>query len=131
MKKNKNYLNVGMIDLKQRYIEEKVSLNKSFNDVLSKGHLILTEEVSQFENEVCEYTGQKYCVSFNSCTDALMIALWSLGVKKGDEVITTPISFVATTAAIAHVGAKPVYVDVTEDLNLNADLIEEKITKKN
>ena len=121
-------MKVGMIDLKQRYLEEKNLLNKSFNDVLKKGHLVLTEEVAQFENEICNYTGKRYCLSFNSCTDALMIALWSLGVKKGDEVITTPISFVATTSAIAHIGAKPVYVDVADDLNLNPDLIEMKIT---
>ena len=123
-------MKVGMIDLKQRYIEEKSALNKSFNDVLKKGHLILTKEVDDFEKAVCNYTGKKYCVSFNSCTDAIMIALWALGVKKGDEVITTPISFIATTAAITHIGAIPVYVDVDEDLNLDSNLIESKINKK-
>ena len=59
-----------------------------------------------------------------------MMSLWSSGIKKGDEVITSPVSFVATANSIIHVGAKPVFVDVGEDLNINADLIEAAINKK-
>ena len=54
----------------------------------------------------------------------LMMSLWSLGIRKGDEVITSPISFIASISSIIHVGAKPVMVDVNDDLNLNTDLIE-------
>ena len=59
-----------------------------------------------------------------------MLALWSLGIGKGDEVITSPISFIATLGSIMHVGAKPIFVDVKDDFNLDEDLIEKKITKK-
>ena len=59
-----------------------------------------------------------------------MMSLWSVGVKKGDEVITSPISFIATASSIIHLGAKPVFVDVNDDLNINSDLIERAITKR-
>ena len=59
-----------------------------------------------------------------------MMSLWSCNIKKGDEVITSPLSFVATANSIIHVGAKPVFVDVGNDLNINPDLIERAITKK-
>ena len=71
-----------------------------------------------------------YCLTLNSGTDALLMALWALGIKKGDEVITSTISFIATAAAIAHVGAKPVFIDVKDDLNIDENKIEEKITPK-
>mgnify|MGYP006093675891 CR=1 FL=1 len=123
-------MKIEIIDLKKRYKEERTDLLKIIDSVLSKGHLVMTEEVKEFEQKVCEYTGSKYCVSLNSGTDALMMALWASGVKKGDEVITTPKTFIATIGAIVHVGAKPILVDVDEDLNMNADLIEKKITNK-
>ena len=67
-------------------------------------------------------------MALNSGTDALMLTLWSLGIGKGDEVITSPISFIATLGSIMHVGAKPIFVDVKDDFNL--DGCEKKITKK-
>ena len=83
------------------------------------------------EKKICKYTGKKYCVTLNSGTDALMMSLWSLGIGKGDEVITSPVSFVATAGAIVHVGAKPVFVDVElSTFNLDLDIIEKKITKR-
>ena len=68
-------------------------------------------------------------MGLNSGTDAIMMGLWAAGIKKGDEVITTPLSFVASVGAIDHVEAKPVFVDVADDLNINPELIE-KITRK-
>ena len=59
-----------------------------------------------------------------------MLSLWSIGIKKGDEVITSPISFIATSNSISHIGAKPVFVDIGDNLNINPDLIEKAITKK-
>ena len=122
-------MRVDLIDLVSRYQDEKKEINQCINKVLKKGHLILTEEVESFEKEISIYTNSKFCLGLNSGTDALMMALWSCGVGKGDEVITTSKSFIATMAAIIHVGAKPVLVDVKEDLNINTNLIEEKITK--
>jgi len=122
-------MKVDLIDLVARYKDEKKEINNCINKVLKKGHLILTKEVDDFEKSICNFTHSKFCLGLNSGTDALMMALWSCGVGKGDEVITTAKSFIATMAAIIHVGAKPVLVDVNEDLNIDANLIEEKITK--
>ena len=121
---------VPFVDLKQRYLDEKNELNKIFKSTISSGNLIGSNSVNIFEKNVSNYLGQKYCVSLNSGTDALMMAMFSLGIGKGDEVITTPISFIATLGAIVPLGAKPVLVDVDDDLNINPNLIEEKITKK-
>ena len=123
-------MKVELIDLKKRYQDERDHLLKCFDNVLKNGSLIMTDEVSNFENKVCQYTGSKFCLGLNSGTDALMMALWSLGIKKGDEIITSPLSFVASVGAIVHVGAKTVFVDVNDDLNINEDLIESSITEK-
>tara|TARA_Y100000590_G_scaffold467999_1_gene648931 strand:+ start:2392 stop:3495 length:1104 start_codon:yes stop_codon:yes gene_type:complete len=123
-------MKVELIDLKQRFKDEEKTIMKIVHRVLSKGNLILTKEVQNFEKMICKYTNTKYCLGLNSGTDALMMSLWSSGIKKGDEVITSPISFVATANAIVHVGAKPVFVDVGDDLNINPELIENAITKK-
>jgi dTDP-4-amino-4,6-dideoxygalactose transaminase len=123
-------MKIELIDLRQRYKEESSQILKCINKVAAKGNLVLTEELNNFENNICNYTGLKYCLGLNSGTDALMIALWALGIGKGDEVITSPTSFVATIGAIIHVGAKPVFVDVADDLNIDPLKIEEKITKK-
>ena len=72
----------------------------------------------------------KYAISLNSGTDALTLGLHLLGVRKGDEVITTPNSFIASTAVIVHLGAKPVFVDVLPDQNMDPDLLKNVITKK-
>ena len=122
-------MKVELIDLRDRFKEERKAIIKIVEKVLSKGNLILTKEVQNFEKSICKFTGAKFCLGLNSGTDALMMSLWSSGIKKGDEVITSPISFVATANSIIHVGAKPVFVDVGDDLNINPDLIEAAITK--
>ena len=124
------FMKVELIDLKQRYQEESSQILSCIKKVLSKGHLVLTEELNNFEKNVCKYTGSKYCLGLNSGTDALMMSLWSLGIGKGDEVITSPTSFVATVGAIIHVGATPVFVDIDEDLNIDVNKIEKKLQKK-
>ncbi len=121
---------ISLIDLKPRYENEKEELLPIIDNVLSSGNLILSDENTKLENEINEYLGTEFCLTLNSGTDALMIALWALGIKKGDEVITSAVSFIATAAAIAHVGAKPIFVDVKDDLNIDESKIEEKITSK-
>jgi dTDP-4-amino-4,6-dideoxygalactose transaminase len=123
-------MKIQLIDLKQRYQEEKKELIDCFKKVVKNGSLVLTDEVQNFENKICKYIGTKYCLGLNSGTDALMMGLWALGVKKGDEVITSPVSFIASAGAIYHLGAKPVFVDVSDDLNINPELIEKAITKR-
>lgn len=123
-------MKVPFIDLQQRYQEEKSELLACVDNVLSKGHLILTQEVNEFEEQAANYIDVKHVIGLNSGTDALMMALWAYGVGKGDEVITTPVSFVATTGAIVHVGATPVYVDVCDDQNIDVSKIEAAITPR-
>ncbi|HTV27396.1 MAG TPA: DegT/DnrJ/EryC1/StrS family aminotransferase [Xanthobacteraceae bacterium] len=121
---------VPFIDLQQRFQDEKQELLACVERVLSLGHLVLTPEVFEFEKRITEFTGAKYCVSCGNGTDALMLAMWALGIGKGDEVITTPISFVASTGSIAHIGATPVYADVRDDQNIDPAEIEKKITPR-
>ena len=123
-------MKVDLIDLKLRYIDEKEELLKILDKTLKKGNLVLTSELNEFENNICKFSNHKYCLGLNSGTDALMMSLWSLGIGKGDEVITSPLSFVATIGAIIHVGAKPVFVDVNEDYNIDYKKIEKKITNR-
>jgi dTDP-4-amino-4,6-dideoxygalactose transaminase len=123
-------MKVEFVDLKSRYLLERREILKTLDKVLKKGHLVLTNELEEFEQEICKYTKRNYCLGLNSGTDALMMSLWSLGIGKGDEVITSPTSFIATVGAITHVGAKPVFVDVKEDFNIDEEKIVRKINKK-
>ncbi len=123
-------MKVEFIDLKSRYRIERQEILKALDKVLKKGHLVLTSELEEFEKEICQYTNRKFCLGLNSGTDALMMSLWSLGIGKGDEVITSPTSFIATIGAINHVGAKPVFVDVKEDFNIDEDKIITKINRR-
>src|SRR4030042_4164571 len=90
----------------------------------------LGPEVSQFEKKFAQVLQAKYAIGVNSGTDALILSLKSLGIGHGDEVITAPNSFIATAGAIVMAGARPVFVDVSDDYNINPDLIEQAITSK-
>lgn len=104
---------------------------ESVNAVLDTIFLTTGDRVDLFEKQFAAYLGAKYCVGLTSCTAALHLALIALGIGAGDEVITTPMTFVATSTAILHTGATPVWVDVEKDTgNINADLIEAAITSK-
>lgn len=102
---------------------------KAVIEVLHSGQLSQGEKVFLFEQKFASFIGTRYAVAVSSGTAALYLALLSLGIKSGDEVITTPFSFVASTTPILFTGAKPVFVDIDPTtFNINADLIEEKIT---
>lgn len=103
-------------------------LRQSFNKVLSSGNFILGKEVKKFEKNFANYLGIKYCIGVGNGLEALQIALMGLRIGKNNEVITTPITAVATTLAILAVGAKPVFVDT--DLNGLLDMDKIVITKK-
>jgi dTDP-4-amino-4,6-dideoxygalactose transaminase len=121
---------IPFIDLKERFVEEREELLACVEATLAKGHLVLTPELAEFEEMVQDYTGARHCVGLNSGTDALMLGLWAAGVGKGDEVIHPPISFVATTGAIVHVGATPVFADVRDDQLIDPEDIERRITPR-
>lgn len=118
------YVNLGY---KKR---SKSGLVKIFKKVLDLGQFVGGQEILKFEKNISKLCKTKYAVALNSGTDALTLALHLLGVKRGDEVITTPNSFIASTAVIVHLGAIPVFVDVLDDQNIDPDKIEKSITKK-
>jgi len=89
----------------------------------------LGPKVEEFEKNFAYYVGAKHCISTNNGTDALILAIRALGIKKGDEVITVPNSFYATTGAIINCGATPVFIDVDSNYQMNPELIEGAITK--
>src|SRR3989344_6063165 len=99
--------------------------------VLESGQLAQGKIVEQFESEFARYIGTKYAVATSNGTTALHLALLALGIGEGDEVITTPFSFIASSNAILFTGARPIFVDIDEKtFNINPNLIEEKITPK-
>ena len=100
-------------------------------DSLKSGWITTGPKVIEFEKKIKEYTGAKYCLALNSGTAGLHSALLALGIKEGDEVITTPMTFAATVNVIEHVGAKPVFVDINPGtMNIREEEIESKITKR-
>jgi len=119
------------IDLKTQYNLMKESINKRIQTVLDHGQYIMGPEVAELEKKLAEFTGSKHCIAVSSGTDALMVALMAYDIGPGDEVITTPFTFIATGEMIAILGAKPVFVDIDpKTYNINPELIEKAITKK-
>ncbi|MBC8412614.1 MAG: DegT/DnrJ/EryC1/StrS family aminotransferase [Nitrospira sp.] len=122
---------VQMIDLKAQYLPIKEEIKTALKDIIESGQFILGQNVSSFESEVANYHNVSGAVSLASGTDALHLSLDALGIKEGDEVITTPFTFIASAEAITYVGAKPVFADIDEHtLNIDPSKIEEKITDK-
>jgi len=122
--KKQEYIVFGSPAIEEAEIKEVVK-------TLRSGWLGTGPKVAKFENMISELTGAKYAMAVNSCTAALHLSLIAGGVGKGDEVITTPLTFCATANAIIHAGATPVFVDVNpETMNIDEIKIEEAITKK-
>lgn len=119
------------IDLKIQQVEIKADLDRRIAAVLAHGQYIMGPEVKELEAALASYVGTQHCISVASGTEALLIALMALGVGPGDEVITTPFTFVATGEMIALLGAKPVFVDVeAETANIDAGRIAEHISSR-
>lgn len=117
-------------DFTGEVISHKKELNAAIERVLKSGWFILGKEVEYFEGEFAYYLGSKYCIGVGNGLEALQISLMALGISKGDEVITTPVSAAATTLAILAVGATPIFVDTDPQGLIDADLIPKAITKK-
>jgi len=123
-------MKIPYVNLGKQYQQERKELLKVIDKTMSSGSWIGGDEVTRFEKNITKICKVKYCISLNSGTDALTLGLFLLGVSRGDEVITPPNSFIASTSVIVHLGAKPVFVDVKEDQNIDENKIEEKITSK-
>jgi dTDP-4-amino-4,6-dideoxygalactose transaminase len=123
-------MQIPFVNLKKQSELEKNIIIKSVKKVLKKSSFILGDDNRILEKKIEKYTKAKYCALLNSGTDALTLALHVVGVKRGDEVITCSNSFIASAAAIVHLGAKPIFIDVKDDQNMDPKLIEKKITKK-
>jgi len=124
-------MSIPFIDLKTQYQALKPQIQARIDAVLEHGQYIMGPEVKELEDKLAAYTGAKHCITVASGTEALLMSLMALGIKPGDEIITTPFTFVATAEVIVLLGAKPVFVDVEPDTgNIDASLIEAKITPK-
>jgi UDP-2-acetamido-2-deoxy-ribo-hexuluronate aminotransferase len=124
-------MSIPFIDLKTQYQALKPQIQARINTVLEHGQYIMGPEVKELEDKLVALTGAKHCITVASGTEALLMSLMALGIKAGDEIITTPFTFAATAEVIVLLGAKPVFVDVEPDTgNINASLIETKITTK-
>ncbi|MCK4396243.1 DegT/DnrJ/EryC1/StrS family aminotransferase [candidate division WOR-3 bacterium] len=124
-------MKVPFIDLSRQHEPIKKELLKTFENVLDSNQFILGEEVKKFEEEVASYVGTKYAIGVSNCTNALLLSLRALDVGRGDEVITTPFTFIATAEVIAILGAKPVFCDIgPKTLNINPNKIPELISNK-
>jgi UDP-2-acetamido-2-deoxy-ribo-hexuluronate aminotransferase len=119
---------IDFIDLKAQQDAVRPALETAIHRVLHHGRYILGPEVTELEHRLQAYTGSAHCITVASGTEALLIALMALGIGPGDEVITTPFTFVATAEVIVLVGAKPVFVDIEPDTcNIDASKIEAAI----
>lgn len=108
----------------------KDEIDGAYNDVMSKGDLVMRGQLKSFEENLAKFVGTKYAVGVNSGYDALHLSIICAGIGEGDEVIVPSHTFVASASAIVNAGATPVLVDVAEDSNINIDLIEPAITDK-
>ena len=122
---------IPYLDLKVQYNQIKPEVDAAVARVLESGNFVLGPEVDEFEERFAAYCDTRHCVAVNSGTSALHLALLAAGVGSGDEVITVSMTFVATTAAILYVGAKPVFVDVDPlTWTLNPETVEMLITPR-
>jgi UDP-2-acetamido-2-deoxy-ribo-hexuluronate aminotransferase len=122
-------MTIEFIDLKKQYLSIKEDIDRRIHAVLDHGQYIMGPEVHELEEKLASYVGVKHCISASSGTDTLLIAMMSLGIGRGDEVITTPFTFIATGEMIALLGARPVFVDIDpKTYNIDPAKIEAAIT---
>jgi len=124
-------LNIDFANLNRQYLQYKQEIDLAIQEVINTSAFIMGPDILKLEEELQIFTGSKHAITCSSGTDALILAMMALGIKKGDEVITTPFSFIATAETIAFLGATPIFVDIEEDTyNIDTSKIEDKITSK-
>ena len=124
-------MSVPFFDLKLQNSKIRKEIDAAITSVVDSAHFILGSNVAELEKEAAAYHGAKYAIGVASGTDALHLAIRALGIGAGDEVITTPFTFVATAEIISYTGAKPVFADIDPDtFNISPDSIKKSVTKK-
>jgi len=124
-------MQIPMVDLGIQYRELKKDIDAAIAGVLSTTQFILGPEGRAFEEEIADYLGAKHAIGVASGTDALQLALMAVGLGPGDEIITTPFTFIATAEAIAYVGATPVFVDIDpKTFNIDVQQVKDAVTEK-
>ncbi|MFH1336311.1 MAG: DegT/DnrJ/EryC1/StrS family aminotransferase, partial [Candidatus Zixiibacteriota bacterium] len=124
-------MQVNFVDLKAQYLTIKPEIDRAIEGVITNTAFVLGKAVDEFEKKFASYCETKHCLGVNSGTSALIMALQALGIGEGDEVITTPNTFIATAEAISQAGAKPVFADIQENsYNLDPTKLEKAITRK-
>jgi UDP-2-acetamido-2-deoxy-ribo-hexuluronate aminotransferase len=124
-------MKIDFANLQLQYQTYKDKIDSNIHKILNKSNYILGEEVDILEQELQNFTGAKYAIACSSGTDALLLALMVLDIQPGDEIITTPFTWISTAEMMALIKAKPVFVDIEPDTyNIDANLIEAAITKK-
>lgn len=122
---------IPFVDLKTQYQRIKPEIHAAIEHVLEQAHFVLGQEVEEFERLFAQYTQTKHAIAVNTGTSALHLALLAVGVEAGDEVITTPFTFIATASAIDYIGAKPVFVDIDPtNCTIDPKLLEATITPR-
>lgn len=124
-------MKINFIDLQAQYREYREEIDREVGEVMASAQFIGGPKLQQLEAGLAAYTGAKHAIGCSSGTDALLLALMALDIKAGDEVITTPFTFIATAEVIAFLGAKPVFVDIGETTyNIDPVLMEDAITER-
>jgi dTDP-4-amino-4,6-dideoxygalactose transaminase len=121
---------VRYVDFAAQFAAERTGLMRAVETVLARGDFIGGGEVGLLEDSIAAYLGAQHVIGVNSGTDALILSLRALGIGRGDEVITTSNSFIASAAAIVHTGATPVFVDVLSDQLIDPAAVESAITTR-
>ena len=122
---------IGFIDLQAQQDRLRPQLESNLHRVLHHGRYVIGPEITELEAQLAGYVGVEHCICVSSGTDALLIAMMALGIGPGDEVITSPFTFIATGEMITLLGAKPVYVDIDPaTFNIDADRIEAAVTDR-
>ncbi len=122
-------MQVPLIDLSQQHTDLWPAITQAHEEIFTKGAFVLGAPVAQFEEDFRRFIGSKHVIGVNSGTDALLLAIKSCGIGPGDEVITTPFTFISSVDTIIHAGARPVFVDIERHtFNLDANQIESVIT---
>lgn len=120
-----------LVNLRKQYLLNKNSIEKNIKKVLEKNNFIMGSEVTLLEKKLSKFTNSKFCTTVSSGTDALLIALMAIDIKKGDEIIVPAFTYISPVEAIVRLGGTPVFVDIHKNSgNINTKLIEEKISKK-